>query len=142
MPANYSRPLTQTTTPAQLRQGLGYIPPRQQTGTAGGGIDVDPGSGEISIADAGVSYAQLNLAGTPPTLVGRTTAGAGEGEPITVDPNNLILSAGVLSVTSVPKVSFGTGAPATTPLDGELYFDTTLPAYAGYVGRSGAWHTF
>lgn len=40
-------------------------------------------------------------------------------------------------------VTFGTGAPIGSPaFPGQLYFDTTLATYAGYVGRSGTWHPF
>lgn len=50
MPHSYDPPLTNTGTPAQLRQSLGYVPPRQATGT--GGVTVDGGSSPVISVDA------------------------------------------------------------------------------------------
>jgi hypothetical protein len=45
-------------------------------------------------------------------------------------------------IALLPTISFGAGAPAGTPTDGQIYFNTTPSPYNGYVGRGGAWHRF
>jgi hypothetical protein len=45
------------------------------------------------------------------------------------------------SIANAPVVSFGTGAPAGTATEGDLYFDTTGSPYHGYVWH-GAWQIF
>lgn len=145
----YSRPQTQTGSAAQLRQALGYVPQRPvsaQSPVVYNGVDgtLTPAAGAIDtaeIADGAVTFAKMQSFGAK-TVAGRTGPGGGDGELLTLDPNNLNISAGVLTVTSVPKVSFGTGAPGGTPLDGELYFDDTGSPYVGYVGRAGVWQQF
>ncbi len=42
----------------------------------------------------------------------------------------------------VASVTFGVGAPGGTPAEGDLYFDTTIAVYVGYVGHSGVWNQF
>ena len=136
---------------ASVQQALGYKP--QRPISAESPVAYDGSTGDLSLTDGSVGTAALandsvtfaklqNLAGTPPSLVGRSTAGAGDAELITLDSNNLALNAGVLSVTSVPSVTFGTGAPGGTPANGALYFDDTLPIYSGYIGRAGVWKQF
>lgn len=90
MPHGYTPPLTQTGTPAQLRQALGYVPPRGSTGSSGGGVDVSTGPapvvslapiatgkflGNLTGSDtipAPTDFTFLNLTDTPSAYTGQT----------------------------------------------------------------------
>ena len=37
---------------------------------------------------------------------------------------------------------FGAGAPSAAGAEGQLYFNTSVAPYAGYVYHSGVWHAF
>ncbi len=64
--ANFPRP--QVATPPQLRQALGYVPPRGAVGASGGGVDVSGGpSPTISLADIADGMFLGNFAGMPAT---------------------------------------------------------------------------
>jgi hypothetical protein len=112
-----------------------------------GDVEAGPGSGSqaATIPNGTVTFAKMqNFAAK--SLAGRTGPGGGVGELLTLDPS-LDISAGVLFVVwteaPVPAVTFGTGAPGGTPVDGALYFDdTTSPLYVGYIGRGGTWFQF
>jgi len=43
---------------------------------------------------------------------------------------------------AVPVVSFGSGAPSGSSVEGYIYFNTGVSPYAGYVYHSSAWQAF
>lgn len=65
---------------------------------------------------------------------------------VTVDAKGRITGISSAAIAFPPvgvaSVTFGTGAPAGTPAAGDLYFDTTLAIYVGYVGNGGVWNQF
>ncbi len=81
-----------------------------------------------------------NSSVTPGTYGDSTNVGS-----FTVDSNGRVTDAADVPIAfpTPLAVTFGTGAPATPGVtDGDLYFDDTLPVYAGYVWRDPAWNQF
>ncbi len=62
--------------------------------------------------------------------------------PITFDGSTGDLEPPAPPPIGVASVTFGVGAPAGTPANGDLYFDTTVAIYVGYVGNGGVWNQF
>lgn len=99
-----------------------------------GDVTAGPGSGSQSatLANSGVSAATYGDA----THVAQ----------VALDAKGRATSASNVAITFPPvgvaSVTFGVGAPGGTPAEGDLYFDTTLAVYVGYVGHSGAWNQF
>lgn len=103
------------------------------TGDATGGPTSFNGSANVSTA--------LTLAASGVTAA--TYGDATHVAQVTFDAKGRATAAANVAITHpVPSVTFGTGVPAGTPAEGALYFDTTGTPYAGYVGRSSAWHAF
>ncbi len=115
MPQAYDKAVTNVGTPSQQRQSLGYVPRRSVTGKSGGGVTVIEGSGTIELTPIPSG-----------TVLGNITGADAEPGPI-----------------DYTRVTFGVGAPGTAGvIEGDLYFDTTLVIYVGYVWHLGAWNQF
>ncbi len=112
MPQGPSR--TPQTSPAQLQSALGFVPQPQATAIAGGGVSVDT-SGQVSLDP----------------ILNRSVLGNISGDTAVPVPIDYF------------AVTFGVGAPAAPGLiEGDIYYDTTIPAYVGYVWHLGAWNQF
>jgi len=128
----YDRPLTRTGTPAQQRQALGYIPARAAAAASGGGVEVSGGDAPVI---------SLEASGVTPGTYGDATNVA----QVTFDAFGRATTAAAVPITFPVgvAVTFGTGAPASPGVtEGDLYFDTTLATYVGFVWHSAAWNQF
>lgn len=78
-------------------------------------------------------------------LLGRSAAGYGPVQVISV--SELLQSSGFQKLPSTsspaqkPTSHFGTGAPTTTYVDGDIYFDTSVTPYKVWVQHSGSWYS-
>lgn len=73
----------------------------------------------------------------PTGAVAGIYGGSGKAVTLEVDARGL-----VLSITETDSTTYGAGAPVADGFENDLYFDTTLPTYAGYVFHASAWHPF
>ncbi len=151
MAQGYTRPQTQTGQPAQLRQALGYIPARAQADGSDGGITVEGGpSGQtftLTPIGAGAVLGNLGPGDDTPHALDFTFV------KLTDTFGDLLPAAGMgirvnvlgtaLEPYTLPATTFAAGAPASPGVsEGDLYFDTTLAVYVGYVWHSAAWNQF
>lgn len=112
MAANRFTPnLTGTGTPAQLKQALGFVPRRQMTAAAGEGIEVDEGSGEISLTDTAVVPASYGNA----TNVGQFTVDQKGRLTLAANvPISFPADTGITQLTGDVTAGPGSGAQAAT----------------------------
>ncbi len=137
MPQTYTTPVTPNR--AAMRQALGWVPPREAEG--GAGVTIDGGPNPVIGAEtlSGVAGTYGDDVTVPQLTFDDTGRLTGETDvPITFPAPPPV---------GVGSVTFGVGAPPAippgpVPADGDLYFDTTLAVYVGYVGNGGVWNQF